>query len=87
MPSLAGRLEQRVEAAAVLCMMCGRTVGRFDRGRLYADSSARTILREGRQLRCGYCRGNIYLDVDPTARPRRVDESDWEVGLRRSRSA
>jgi hypothetical protein len=72
---------------AVVCLMCGRTVGRLDRGRLYSDSSRPTLRRDGGRLRCGHCRGNLYLDVDPTVRPERADRLAEEAGLRRTRSA
>ena len=87
MPSLADRIRERGVTAAVVCMMCGRTVGQFQHGRVYVEPTRQTIRREGRQLRCGYCHGNVYLDVDPGVLPERVDEAVEEPGNRRSRSA
>ena len=72
---------------ALVCMMCGRTVARVHHGRAQASTTGHAIRREGRQLRCGHCRGNVYLDVDVTARSRRDDDLEWEEGARRSASA
>ncbi len=87
MSNMVGKLRLRMEAAAVVCMMCGRTVGRIHQGRVYAESSAQSVRQQGRKLRCGYCGGNVYQDVDPASRPGRVDEAVPEPGLRRARSA
>ena len=79
MSHLEGQLRERREAVAVVCMMCGRTVGRFHQGRVYVGSPGQTI-GEGRKLRCGHCRGNVYLDLDPTSRSRRgpsIGNGDW----------
>ena len=82
MSNLAGQVRERIEAVAVVCMMCGRTVGRFHQGRVYAASPGQTI-GEGRKLRCGHCRGNVYLDLDPTADLGTVHQLGVEAGLRR----
>ena len=72
MSSLAGQLRPRTNAVPVVCMMCGRTVGRFHQGRVYTVSAGQIVRREGRKLRCGYCRGNVQLDLaDELAQARR----------------
>ncbi len=87
MSNMVGQLRPRIEAAAIVCMLCERTVGRIHQGRVYAESSADAIRQEGRRLRCGYCGGCVYRDVDPVRLPRRVDEVATEAGLRRTGTA
>jgi hypothetical protein len=76
------------QGGAVVCMMCARTVGQVRRGRLYTGQPGQAIRRVGRQLRCGYCRGNVYLEAEATAGPAGSDVgSAREAGLGRSRTA
>ena len=70
----------------VICMLCGRTVGQLYRGHLYSGVGEPAIGRDGHQLRCGHCRGNVYLEA-----PAALGEPTWvrperQVDLR-SRSA
>ena len=46
-----------------VCMLCARTVGQVYRGRLYSGAAEPAVRRDGRQLRCGHCGGNVYLEV------------------------
>ena len=87
MSNLAGQVRERIQAVAVVCMMCGRTVGRFHQGRIYAECPGQTIRQEGRKVRCGHCRGNVYLDLDPTADLGTVHRLGVEAGLRRMAKA
>lgn len=67
------------QVGALVCMLCGRTVGRVCRGRVSTDAPKQTLHRDGRRLRCGHCRGSLYLEeeVDPVA------WSAWAVQLAR----
>jgi hypothetical protein len=67
---------------AAVCLMCGRDVGRVLRGRLIARPAGPKVQREGRRLRCGYCRGSVILEPDPTGNPR-----DWIVEMERELAA
>jgi len=49
---------------ALVCMLCGRSVGQVHRGRVSADGPGQTLHRDGRRLRCGHCRGSLYLEED-----------------------
>ena len=57
------------QVGALVCMLCGRTVAQVHRGRVSTDGPGQTLHRDGRRLRCGHCRGGLYLDeeVDPSA--------------------
>jgi DNA-directed RNA polymerase subunit RPC12/RpoP len=56
-------------AYAAVCLLCGRTLGAVVGKRFFPVSSGRSVRREGRQLRCGYCGGTILLEPDPTVSP------------------
>jgi DNA-directed RNA polymerase subunit RPC12/RpoP len=69
-------------AYAAVCLMCGRDVGRILQGRLIARPAGLKIQRDGRHLRCGYCRGSVILEPDPTGNP-----PDWVAEMERELAA
>jgi DNA-directed RNA polymerase subunit RPC12/RpoP len=50
----------------VMCMLCGRSVAQLQKKRLYRDRGARSIQKHGKDVRCGFCGGNLYLQPDET---------------------
>jgi hypothetical protein len=68
-------------AYAGVCMMCGRTVGYAVQGTFYTQPGGRTPERQGRHLRCGYCKGVVIFEPDALLPP------DWIAQLRRDEAA
>ena len=69
------------EAHAGVCLLCGRTLGYAVQGRFFTTPAGVRPQRQGRQLRCGYCRGAILFESEGE-RPR-----DWVAELRRGEAA
>jgi hypothetical protein len=65
-------------AYAVICLLCGREVGQVLGGRLRPGPRRPRLLREGRRLRCGHCRGSVFLQPDAEA-----DPPDWVAEMER----
>jgi hypothetical protein len=49
---------------SVNCMMCGRSSGQVRSGVFYRAASAPPLENRGGRTRCGFCRGNLYLEPD-----------------------
>jgi DNA-directed RNA polymerase subunit RPC12/RpoP len=69
-------------AYAAVCMLCGRTVGYVLRGTLVSAPGPRKLEREGRRVRCGYCRGSVFLEPEPA-----VEQPDWVAVMRQELAA
>jgi DNA-directed RNA polymerase subunit RPC12/RpoP len=67
---------------AAVCMLCGRTVGYVLQGTLVNAPGTRRLEREGRRLRCGYCRGDVFFEPDPA-----LDQPDWIAVMRQELAA
>jgi DNA-directed RNA polymerase subunit RPC12/RpoP len=65
-------------AYVVVCLLCGREVGRVVGGRLLRGPRRPRLVREGRRLRCGHCRGSVFLQPDTEA-----DLPDWVAEMER----
>src|SRR5215207_8433737 len=72
---------QMAEAYAGVCMMCGRTLGYAIQGTFVTSPGGTRPVRQGRHWRCGYCRGGILFEPDPTL------PSDWVAETRREEAA
>jgi DNA-directed RNA polymerase subunit RPC12/RpoP len=68
-------------AYAAVCLMCGRTLGYAVQGRFFTSPGGIRPQRQGRQLRCGYCRGGILFEPEADL-PR-----DWVAERRRAEAA
>jgi hypothetical protein len=65
------------EAYAGVCLLCGRILGYAIQGTFFTSPGGVRPQRQGRHLRCGYCRGGILFEPD-AALPR-----DWVAEMRR----
>jgi DNA-directed RNA polymerase subunit RPC12/RpoP len=57
------------DAYDAVCMMCGRTLGYVFQNRFFPQPGGAKLEREGPTFRCGYCRGSILLEANPTRVP------------------
>jgi hypothetical protein len=79
--AVAGEEERMATTYAASCMMCGRSLGYAIQGTFVTASGSPRPKRHGRHLRCGYCRGAVMFEPDPTL-PR-----DWAAEIRREEVA
>ena len=59
--------EKMGETGNVSCVLCGRCLLEVHQGRVVRRSGKGAIVRKGKQFRCGYCRGTLLFEPDPTA--------------------
>ena len=73
------RGERRLdEAYGAMCLMCGRNLGSVFGGKFCARPGPATLERVGTQYRCGYCRGSILFEPDPT-----LNQPDWIAEMKK----